>query len=63
MESFRGRAKREIEFLHGLVKDLTRSKLRTIIFDYVEVFYTRERHQAVLGHRTPAEVYAAAKVA
>ena len=63
MERFWGHAKREIEFLHGPVKDLTRSQLRTIIFDYVEVFYTRERHQAALGHRTPAEVYAAAKVA
>lgn len=63
MESFWGHAKREIEFFHGPVKDLTRSQLRTIIFEYVEVFYNRERHQAALGHRTPAEAYTAAKVA
>ena len=54
---------REIEFLHGTVRQLTRSQLRTIIFEYVEVFYNRERHQAVLGHMTPAEYYATAKVA
>jgi hypothetical protein len=63
MESFWGHAKREIEFLHGQVRDLTRSQLRTIIFEYVEVFYNRQRHQAALGHRTPFEAYAAAKVA
>jgi len=63
MESFWATAKREIEFLHGPVRQLTRSQLRTIIFEYVEVFYNRERHQAVLGHVTPAEYYATAKVA
>lgn len=63
MESFWATAKREIEFMHGPVRQLTRSQLRTIIFEYVEVFYNRERHQAVLGHLTPAEYYATAKVA
>jgi transposase InsO family protein len=63
METFWAAAKREIEFLHGPVKHKTRSQLRTIIFDYVEIFYNRERHQAALGHRTPAEVYEAAMVA
>lgn len=63
METFWAVTKREIEFLHGPVKNKTRSQLRTIIFDYVEVFYNRERHQAGLGHRTPAEVYASAMVA
>ncbi len=63
MESFWATAKREIEFLHGPVRQLTRSQLRTIIFEYVEVFYNRERHQAILGHLTPAEYYATAKVA
>lgn len=29
----------------------------------VEVFYNRERHQAVLGHLTPTEYYATAEVA
>ena len=63
MESFWATAKREIEFMHGPVRQLTRSQLRTIIFEYVEVFYNRERHQAILGHLTPAEYYATAKVA
>ena len=31
--------------------------MRTIIFDYIETFYNTNRHQARLGHRTPAEVY------
>lgn len=63
MESFWATAKREIEFLHGPARQLTRSQLRTIIFEYVEVFYNRERHQAILGHLTPAEYYATARVA
>ena len=63
MESFWATAKREIEFLHGPVRQLAKSQLRTIIFEYVEVFYNRERHQAILGHLTPAEYYATAKVA
>jgi hypothetical protein len=25
------------------------------LFDYIEIFYNRERHQAGLDHRTPAE--------
>lgn len=49
--------------LHGPVRQLTRSQLRTIIFEYVEVFYSREGHQANLGHLTPAEYYATARVA
>ena len=63
MESFWATAKREIEFLHGPVRHRARSQPRTIIFEYVEVFYNRERHQTILGHETPAEHYAAAKVA
>jgi transposase InsO family protein len=34
--------------------------MRTILFDYIETFYNRTRHQAALGHHTPAEVYATA---
>jgi transposase InsO family protein len=30
---------------------------------YIEAFYNRGRHQAGLDHRTPAEVYAEARVA
>ena len=63
MESFWATARREIEFLHGPVRQLTKSQLRTNIFEYVEVFYNRERRQAILGHLTPAEYYATAMTA
>ena len=63
MESFWVTAKREIEFLHGPVRQLARSQLRTIIFEYVEVFYNRERNQVILRHLTSAEYYTSAKVA
>jgi hypothetical protein len=33
---------------------LERDNLRVALFDYIEVFYNRERHQAGLGHDTPA---------
>ncbi len=45
-ENFLATTKREIEFLHGTVRQLMRSQLCTIIFEYVEVFYNRERHQS-----------------
>ena len=48
---------------HGPFERFTRSQLRTILFDYIEVFYNRQRHQARLGHRTPAAAYAASKAA
>jgi putative transposase len=63
METFWATAKKEIRHMHGPFNQMTRSQLRTILFDYIEVFYNRERHQAGLGHRTPAETYEAAKVA
>ena len=52
-------SKREIIHIHGGWESLTRSELRTILFDYIEVFYNRARHQARLEHHTPAEAYAA----
>ena len=42
---------------------MTRSQLRTVLFDYIETFYNRQRHQARLGHRTPAETYQASQQA
>ncbi len=45
------------------MRQLAKSQLRTIIFEYVEAFYNRERRQAILGHLSPAEYYATAKVA
>jgi len=36
--------------------------MSTILFDYIETFDNRRRHQARLGHRTPAQVYAASQL-
>jgi transposase InsO family protein len=63
MESTWATIKRDIRHIHGPWEDITRSQLRTILFDYIETFYNRRRHQAGLEHRTPAEVYAASKAA
>jgi len=58
MESTWATIKREIRHIHGDWSKMTRSQLRTILFAYIETFYNRARHQARLGHRTPADVYA-----
>jgi putative transposase len=63
MESTWAAIKREIRHIWGPWEQLTRSQLRTILFEYIEVFYNRQRHQARLDHRTPAETYAASKAA
>lgn len=57
METFWATLKREIRHIWGPWGTLTRSELRTILFDYIEVFYNRQRHQTGLDHRTPAEAY------
>ena len=59
MESTWATVKREIRHIYGDWEQMTRSQLRTVIFEYIETFYNRRRHQARLGHRTPAETYAA----
>ena len=63
MESTWATIKREILHIWGPWETMTRSQLRTILFEYIEVFYNRQRHQAGLGHRTPADAYAASKAA
>jgi transposase InsO family protein len=47
--------KRELFHLYGHKVWPDRAGLRAALFEYIEVFYNRERHQARLGHRTPAE--------
>ena len=56
MESTWATLKREIRHIHGDWSQMTRSQLRTVLFAYIETFYNRARHQARLGHRTPADV-------
>jgi putative transposase len=63
MESTWATLKKEIHHIWGPWEQLTRSPLRTILFEYIEVFYNRQRHQARLRHRTPAEAYAPAAAA
>jgi transposase InsO family protein len=59
MEAFWATLKKELRHIHGPLEQFTRSQLRTILFDYIEVFYNRSRHQQGLDDRTPAETYAA----
>lgn len=58
MESTWATIKKEIRHIHGDWTQMTRTELRTILFAYIETFYNQGRHQARLGHRTPADVYA-----
>lgn len=63
MESTWAAIKKEIRHIWGPREEMTRSQLRTVLFEYIETFYNRSRHQARLGHRTPAETYAADQAA
>ena len=63
MEAFWATLKTEIRHIWGPIEKTTRSELRTILFDYIEVFYNRSRHQQALDDRTPAEAYAATRAA
>lgn len=63
METFWATLKREVRHIWGPWETLTRSEVRTILFDYIETFYNRRRRQSGLGHRTPAEAYAASPAA
>jgi putative transposase len=59
METFWATLKREIAWIHGSIYFKSRAELRSILFEYIEVFYNRERAQSGLGHRSPAEHEAA----
>jgi len=59
METFWATLKREIAWMHGTLHFETRAQLRSVLFDYIEVFYNRERAQGGLGHRSPADYEAA----
>jgi len=57
METFWATLKREIAHIRGAdgIWFATRTAARAYLFEFIEVFYNRQRHQAGLGHRTPAE--------
>jgi transposase InsO family protein len=63
MEAFWATLKRELAWIHRQQRWSSRARLRGALFDYIEVFYNRARHQVRLDHHTPAERYAAARVA
>ena len=44
MESTWATVKKEIRHIHGDWATMTRSQLRTILFDYIETFHNRRRH-------------------
>ncbi len=62
METVWATMKSEIAHIRGTLIFATRAEARAFLFDYIEVFYNRQRHQARLGHLTPAD-YAATFVA
>ena len=55
MESFFASLKKEQ--VHQ-VRFRTRAEARAAVFEYVEVFYNRQRLHSALGYRTPAEARA-----
>jgi putative transposase len=55
IEAFWSTLKRELRHLHGRRVWPDRGSLRAALFDYIEIFYNRERHQARLAHLTPVE--------
>ena len=43
MEAFWATLKKEVHHIWGPVDERTRSELRAILFDYIEIFYNRSR--------------------
>lgn len=48
----------KVEHVHQ-ARYRTCDKARTALFDYLEIFYNRQRFHSGLGYRTPAEAQAA----
>ena len=63
METFWATLKRELSWIHGPLIYMSRSRLRSALFDYIEIFYNRERAQAGLGHLSPLDYEASLVVA
>lgn len=59
IESFWARLKVEIAWIRGgSIWFPTRAEAHAYLFEFIEVFYNRQRHQAGLDHLTPAEYLA-----
>ena len=55
METFWSVLKREIAWIRGSIFFATRDQAKLYLFEFIEVFYNRQRHQAGLSYMTPAE--------
>lgn len=55
METFWARLKVEIAWIRGSIWFPTRAEAHAYLFEFIEVFYNRQRHQTGLGHLTPTE--------
>lgn len=55
METAWARLKVEIAWIRGSLWFESRAVAHAYLFEFIEVFYNRQRHQAGLGHLTPAE--------
>jgi putative transposase len=42
--------------MRGTIRFETREEAHHYLFEYIEIFYNRQRHQTRLGHQTPVEV-------
>ena len=60
VESFFGTLKRELVYHRRYT---TRNEALQEIFEYIEVFYNRQRRHSTLGYRSPVEYEARAAVA
>lgn len=56
IESWHSLLKKECVYLHHF---RTRAEAIAVIFEYIEIFYNRQRLHRALGYRTPAEAEAA----
>jgi len=63
METFWATLKRELSWIYGPWIYMNRARLRSVLFDYIEIFYNRERAQAGLGHLSPFDYEAPLVVA
>jgi transposase InsO family protein len=61
METFWSILKREINWIRGSIWFPTRADAKLYLFEFIEVFYNRQRHQAGLDHMTPVEFAATFK--
>jgi putative transposase len=57
METFWARLKTEIIWIRGSLHFNTRKEAHTYLFEYIEIFYNRQRHQTRLDHQTPTEYH------